>query len=188
MSKVKENFISSAKELKTTRNMVLCAMMAALSIVLSYTTSISITPHINIGFSGIPNRIVDFLFGPITGCIFGGMMDILKFFLKPNGAFFFGYTLSAMLASFIYGVLLYKRQVKSWKFLLNLFLAEILVKILINCCLNTLWSSMLSGKAFMVLLPARLIKNILQIFVDTLIHYFVFLLFQKLRRYLLPNN
>ena len=62
MSKMKDFFVSSAKELKVTQNMVICAMMAALAIVLNYTTSISI-PIINsnIGFSGIPNRI-KFLF------------------------------------------------------------------------------------------------------------------------------
>lgn len=184
MLKAKEIFISSAKELKVTKNMVLCAMMAALSIVLSYTTSIAITPNIKIGFSGFPNRIVDFLFGPVTGCLFGGMMDILKFLIKPTGGFFFGYTVSAMLAGLIYGTLLYKRSVKLW----NVLLAEILVKVLINCCLNTLWSSMMGGKAFMILLPARLVKNMIQIPVDTAILFFLLTLFQKLRRYLLPNN
>ena len=185
---VKEFFSSSAKELKVTQNLAICAMMAALSIVLSYTTSIAITPEIRVGFSGIPNRIVDFLFGPITGAIFGGMMDILKFLIKPTGAFFFGYTLSAMLASFIYGVFLYKRPFRPFRMLLNILLAEILVKLLINCCLNTLWSSMMGGKAFMVLLKPRLIKNLIQIPVDTTILYFVLTLFQRLRRYLLPNK
>lgn len=189
MSKMKDFFVSSAKELKVTQNMVICAMMAALAIVLNYTTSISI-PIINsnIGFSGIPNRIVDFLFGPITGCIFGGMMDILKFLVKPTGSFFFGYTLSAILGSFIYGIFLYKRPFKPFKMLLNIITAEILVKLLVNCGLNTLWSSMLYGKAFMVILPSRLLKNLVQIPVDTIILFFVLTLFQKLRHYLLPNR
>lgn len=184
MSKVKEFFISSAKELKVTKNMVLCGMLAALSIVLSYSTSIAVTPNIHIGFSGIPNRIVDFLFGPITGCLFGGMMDILKFLIKPMGAFFFGYTLNAMLGGFIYGIFLYKQPIKVWKILI----AEILVKMIINCGLGTLWNSMTIGKAFMVLLPERLLKNILQIPVDTIILYFVLTLFEKLRRHLFPEK
>ena len=188
MSKMKDFFVSSAKELKVTQNMAICAMMAALSIVLSYTTSIAITPEIRIGFSGIPNRIVDFLFGPITGCIFGGMMDILKFLIKPSGAFFFGYTLSAMLASFIYGILLYKRPFKPHRMLLNILVAEILVKLLINCGLNTYWNSIMGGKAFMVLLEIRLYKNLIQIPVDTAILYFVLTIFHRLRRYLLPNR
>ena len=188
MSKTKDFFVSSAKELKVTQNMAICAMMAALSIVLSYTTSIAITPEIRIGFSGIPNRIVDFLFGPITGAIFGGMMDILKFLIKPSGAFFFGYTLSAMVGSFIYGIFLYKRPFKPYKMLLNILIAEILVKLLVNCCLNTLWSSMMGGKAFMVLLKPRLLKNLIQIPVDTAILYFVLTIFHRLRYYLLPNR
>lgn len=188
MSKMKDFFVSSAKELKVTQNMAICAMMAALSIVLSYTTSIAITPEIRIGFSGIPNRIVDFLFGPITGGIFGGMMDILKFLIKPSGPFFFGYTLSAILASFIYGIFLYKRPFKQHTMLLNILIAEILVKLLINCGLNTYWNSIMGGKAFMVLLEIRLYKNLLQIPVDTAILYFVLTIFHRLRRYLLPNG
>ena len=103
MSKKENLFVSSAKELKSTRNLVICAMMAALSIILMSTTSFYITPHIKIGFSGLPNRAIDFLYGPVVGCIFGGVMDIVKFLAKPDGAFFPGYTLTAMLGGLIYG-------------------------------------------------------------------------------------
>ena len=56
-----------------------CGLMGALAIVLSYTTSIELGPYIRIGFSGYPNRIVEFLLGPAAGAMFGGMMDILKY-------------------------------------------------------------------------------------------------------------
>ena len=100
------------------------------------------------------------------------------------GAFFFGYTLNAMLGGFIYGLFLYKQPIKVWKILI----AEILVKLLINCGLGTLWNSMTIGKAFMVLLPERLLKNFLQIPVDTIILFFVLTLFQKLKRHLFPQR
>ena len=48
-------------ELKVTHNLVLCGLMAALAVVLNYTTSIFITPNIRIGFSGLPNRVVEYL-------------------------------------------------------------------------------------------------------------------------------
>ena len=113
MHKIKDLFVSSAKELKSTRNMVICAMLAALSIVLSTTTSFYITPTIKIGVSGLPNRLVDFMFGPVVGSIFGGIMDILKFLIKPDGGFFFGYTLTAIAGGFIYGLFYYRLQIKN---------------------------------------------------------------------------
>ncbi len=78
MQKIRKLYADSIMELKVTKNMVICAFMAALAVVLSYTTSIEVGPYIRIGFSGLPNRIVEFLFGPITGCIFGGALDVLK--------------------------------------------------------------------------------------------------------------
>ena len=207
MSKKDNLFVSSAKELKSTRNLVICAMMAALSIILMSTTSFYITPHIKIGFSGLPNRLVDFMFGPVVGAIFGGVMDILKFLIKPDGGFFFGYTLTAIISGFIYGLFYYKLHIKkplktdatdielviAWVKANTLsiwliFIANALIKILCNIGLNTLWSSMTTGKAFLAILPTRIIKNLIQIPVDTVFHFLLFKLFCQLKRYLLPEN
>ena len=89
MQKIRKLYADSIMELKVTKNMVICAFMAALAVVLSYTTSIEVGPYIRIGFSGLPNRIVEFLFGPITGCIFGGALDVLymvPFFIRNPSA------------------------------------------------------------------------------------------------------
>ena len=198
-------FKDSALEFKSTRNLVLCAMMAALSIVLSYTTSFYITPEIKIGFSGLPNRLVDFMFGPVVGCIFGGLMDVIKFFIKPDGAFFPGYTLTAMVGGLIYGIFYYRLQiktpqittetgwpkVKAWILanitsILLIFIANVLVKCICNIGLNTLWSSMFTGKAWIALLPTRVLKNLIQIPTDTILHFVLLKLFCQLKRYLLP--
>ena len=207
MSKKENMFVSSAKELKSTRNLVLCAMMAALSIILMSTTSFYITPNIKIGFSGLPNRLVDFMFGPVVGTIFGGIMDVLKFLIKPDGGFFFGYTLTAMAGGFIYGLFYYRLQVKKpletdakgaklvllWikvnaKAILLIFIANALVKVLCNIGLNTLWSSMTTGKAFLAILPGRVIKNLIQIPTDTVFHFVLIKIFCQLKRYILPDN
>lgn len=103
MKKIKQLFSDSLHEFTVTKNLVLCGLMAALAIVLSIVASISIGPYVKIGFSGIPNRIVEFLFGPVVGCIFGGALDLLKFMIKPDGPFFFGFTFNVMLAGLIYG-------------------------------------------------------------------------------------
>ena len=135
-----------------------CGLMAALAVVLSMTASIEVGPYIRIGFSGIPNRIVECLFGPVAGCLFGGALDILKYALKPTGPFFFGFTFNVMLAGIIYGSILYRKPVS----IKRIVAAELLIKILINCILNTLWISM----------PLRVFKNVIMLPIDSLILYF----------------
>lgn len=164
----KEICKSSCRELLVTRNVVLCGLMAALAVVLSMVASIEVGPYIRIGFSGIPNRVVECLFGPVTGCLFGGALDILKYVLKPTGPFFFGFTFNVMVAGIIYGSILYKKTVS----IKRIVAAELLTKVLVNCILNTLWISMLYGKGFFILLPARLLKNAVMLPIDSAILYF----------------
>lgn len=170
-------YLDSFKELKVTHNLVLCGLMAALAVVLNYTTPIYITPNIRIGFSGLPNRVVEYLFGPWVGAVFGAMLDILKYLLKPDGgAFFFGYTFNVMAAGVIYGFILYRKPVRIWRILI----AEFLTKAIVNCGLNTLWLALLNGNAFMAILPARVIKNIIMLPIDTAILFFTLTFVAKL--------
>ena len=180
MQKLKELYQHSLKEFCNTKTVVLCGILAALAIVLSMVASIQFGPYIRIGFSGLPNRIVEFLFGPVVGCLFGGALDFLKYIVKPDGPFFFGFTFNAMLAGVIYGSILYKKPIKLWR----IVLAEFLVKLIVNCFFNTLWISMLYGKGFIAILPPRVIKNIIMLPVDSIILFCVLTFIQKFRRQL----
>lgn len=150
-------------ELANLRTVVMCGLLAAIAVILSYMTTINVGPYIKIGFSGIPNRVVDFLFGPVVGGIFGGVLDILKFIIKPDGTYFPGFTFDAMLGGVIYGSFLYRKKIKLWR----VALACLLVKLIVNCGFNTLWISILAGKGFLVLLPMRIVKNLIMWPVDT---------------------
>ena len=168
MQKLKELYQNSLKEFCNTKTVVLCGILAALAIVLSMVASIQFGPYIRIGFSGLPNRIVEFLFGPVVGCLFGGALDFLKYIVKPDGPFFFGFTFNAMLSGLIYGTLLYRRPVS----IKRIVIAEFIVKLVINCGLNTLWLSVLYGKGFIALIGPRIIKNIIMLPIDSIILLF----------------
>lgn len=167
MQKIRQLFSDSLHELSVTKNMVLCGLLGALAVVLGMVATVSIGPYIRIGFSGLPNRIAEFLFGPVTGCLFGGALDVLKYILNPTGPYFFGFTFNAMLSGVIYGILLYKKPVSVKRVLA----AEFLIKLIVNCFLNTLWLSMLYGEAFSVLLPVRVMKNAVMLPIDSFILY-----------------
>ena len=163
----KNMFLQSAKELKAVTTLAACAMFAALAMILNQVASIDIGPYVRIGFSGIPNRLVDYLFGPVTGCLFSGILDVVKYFLKPSGPFFFGFTFNAMLASFMYGCFYYRKKLT----IKRVLAAKFIVMLTVNVLLNTLWLSMLYGKGIMVLLPARALKNLIMWPIDSIIFY-----------------
>lgn len=168
MKKFVALFTDSAKEFKSIRTIALCGLCAALAFILN-SFSIQVTSYIKIGFSGIPNEMVDFLFGPVVGCIFAAAMDVFKWIVHPTGAYFFGYTLNAFLAGLIYGVFLYKKPVRLWRILA----AKFLVAMFINVVLGTQWSCMLYGNAFLAILPARFMKNMIMWPINSLILYLI---------------
>lgn len=180
LKKIIQIFSNSWKELFHTGTIVVCGLMAALAVTLSMVASIDIGPYIRIGFSGLPNRVVECLFGPVVGSLFGGMLDVLKYILKPSGPFFIGFTLNVMLAGVIYGTLLYRKPVTVGR----IVAAEFLTKLLVNCVLNTLWISMLYGKGFFVILPLRVLKNAIMLPIDSCILYFTLTYVKRAVRYL----
>ena len=128
---------------------------------------IELTNTQRIGFSGIPNQLVAYLFGPAVSCLFAGALDIIKYLIKPVGAFFPGLTLVTMLAGLIYGFFFYKKPLK----LTRVLAAHFLVCLVCNVILNTLCLSILYGQAFMILLPPRVIQNIVKWPIDSFIFF-----------------
>lgn len=166
MQKLAALFHDSYLEFKKTRTITTASMFAAIAVVLG-SMSLEIGNYIRIGFSSIANQFVYYLFGPVVGGCFGGALDVLKYFIKPTGEFFPGWTFNAALAGVIYGCFFYKKKLSYWRILAG----ELTVAVICNMFLGTLWLSMMYGKAFMVLFPARAIKNLVMCPVSSLIFY-----------------
>lgn len=198
IAKLKYLYVDSLKHLSVTRNLVICGMMAALAIALNF-ASFQI-PLFQVGISGLPNRIVDFMFGPTIGMIFAGIVDAIECFTKGY-QYSLGYNIQAILGGLIYGSFYYNLQIKkphsstagSWikanmHSLTMIFIAQVIVKIFLNIIFGTYLYSIYYGKAFWAILPARTLKNLIQIPADTIVHFFLLVMFQQLRKYLLPEN
>lgn len=168
MKRLRELFGSSSRELKDVRTITVCAMLAAAAIIL-VNFRIELTSTQRIGFSGIPNQIVAYLFGPAVSSLFAGALDIIKYLIKPVGAFFPGLTLVTMLAGLIYGCFFYKRPLR----LARVLAAHFTVCLVCNVILNTLCLSILYGQAVMILLPPRIIQNLIKWPIDSIIFFYV---------------
>ena len=169
-----QRFQESLREFRNIK--VLCAvgMLGALSIIIN-NFSIQIGDFLKIGFASECNVLVDCLFGPAAGAIFGAGMDILKFLIKPTGPFFWGWTFSAGLAGIIIGFGLYKKKITFWRVLI----VRLINSIVINVILGTYWLYVMYGKGFIALLPTRLVKNVAMVPIETIIFIAIYKAIEK---------
>ena len=170
----KNVFLDSYDELKKTRTLVVTALLIALGIILGQ-WSVQVTETMKIGISFIATQMTATLFGPVVGGIMGGVADVLKFIIKPTGPFLIGYTISAILGPVIYGVMLYKKPITLWRILLS----KAVVAIFVNLLLGTYWSHLYFGAAFIASLPAKLIQQVIQVPIQSIIFYLVMKTLQK---------
>lgn len=120
---------------------------------------------VSFSFSFVPFILCAIMLGRKYAMLIGIIGDILGVLMFPRGAFFPGYTLSAMLTGYIYGAFLYKEgDIKVDKmFLLKLILSVSLVGIFINFGLNSVWLYYITKKAIKVIVPIKLVKQMILI-------------------------
>lgn len=168
------------KSFFSVRNLVLIALFSALEIVLSRFLSISLW-NIKIGFAFVPVVLAALYMGPLAAGFVGGISDLTGALLFPIGAYFPGFTLSALLIGLVYGLLLHKGYS-----VYRVILAVIITQFIISLLLNSYWISLLYGTPYIALLPARFgqaaLLSTLQILLIPLLHKHMPLLPQLFKR------
>ncbi len=154
-------FRASAQELRKTRTLVLTGLFAALEIVLG-ALELTLAPWLRIRFGFVFLAASGMLFGPVVAGMQGVVVDVTGYLLHPDGPFFPGYTLSALLGGILYGCCFYRLRM-SWP---RALAAKALVNVLLNIGLGTLWASMLYGKGYLALLATRAPKNLILLIVE----------------------
>lgn len=176
MEKMINTFKSSVQELRKTSVIALGGMFIAFSVVLSM-FKVPLGPTLQISFASLPIAAGGMLFGPFVGAFIGVISDILGYIVRPHGFFFPGFTLNAMLIGIFFGFFFYKKKLTFPRVILS----AILNTVVINLGLTTLWLSMMYGEAFIVLLGARVIKNVIEFPVYTSLLFMVLKLVERLR-------
>ena len=161
-------FPDSFREMSKLRTITLIAMLLAVSVVLSFFT-IQVSESLRLGLGYLITATMGMLFGPVTAGIAAGVGDIVKYLIKPSGAFFPGLTITAILVGVLYGMVFYHSRVT----LVRAIVAKTLTNVLLNILLNTFWLSIMMGKGFWALVPSRVIKNIALLPVEILLLYSV---------------
>lgn len=159
-------FACSARELRRTRTIALTGVLLAAQVVLCSYGSLRLTETLRVSLDHLALAPTAMLFGPAAAAAQGALCDVIAYLLRPEGAYFPGFTLSKLLLGAIYGAALYKVAKPG---LARVALTRLAVAVLLNILLNTLFLTMLYGPAKLYDLPVRVLKNLLQWPVDCLL-------------------
>lgn len=184
MQNYMQTFKDSAKEFKSLRTLTVTALFIAVGVVLDAFVDIQLTPWLRVNFTFLPIAIVGMLFGPAVSMTSGALNDLLSCMLFPKGAYFPGFTLTALLDGLIFGLLLYKKKPS----IPRCFVADGIVCLFTHTLLNTVWLTMMMGKGYLALLPVRLGKNAAAWPLESLLLYAVLILIQQVERRTLSRS
>ena len=151
-----EYWRTAAKEYTNLRSLCLAALFVAMYVALYFLVSVPISANRYLMVTYLAVALCMILCGPLVGVSAGIISDILCFIIKPLGAFFPGYTLSCMLGYVIFGLVLYRKHIT----VLRICIAKLVINVFVNVGLGCLWSSMMSGKAYLFYLVESVIKNL----------------------------
>ncbi len=130
--------------------LVSMAVLIAAEVVLSRFLSFSVW-NMKIGFAFLPVVVAAMLLGPLKAGIVGGVADLLGAVLFPIGAYFPGFTLTAFLMGFVFGLFLYREAT-----LTRILCAVGINQLVLSLLLNTLWISILYDSPYVPLAVTRL--------------------------------
>lgn len=144
------------KKIGSVRFITVCAMLTALCVVLDRLSAMNEFFKVGLGF--VPVVIAAILYGPLASSLVYGLADFLAATLFPKGAYFPGFTLSAILMGAIYGIFLYewkhegapKKVQKSFVGVVLRYLYRVVTPTLlcssVGMFLTTYWITILYGK------------------------------------------
>lgn len=155
--------------MKRVQKVILSALLIAATIVLQRFLSIR-TPIIAINFSFAPIMLAGLTLGPLGATFVAVVSDLIGALLFPSGSFFWGYTLTALLAGLTAGLCLHRKTgIKIDRgFIIRLILCVVITVALLNGVLNTIWVIITMGGASNVVIPIRILKQCLMLPVEFL--------------------
>jgi ECF transporter S component (folate family) len=168
-------------------------VLVALQIVLGNLVQIALLEkQMNLGF--LPIAAAGYLFGPVSAIIVAGLGDVLGTLVFGTGAYFPGFTLTALVVGCVYGLFMYPRNQKWLTKAIGNHTSDIAVRALISAALaavvyiflNSYWLTFFVPKGYWVLLMGRLPFNLAEIPIFTVVILLTCLALDRLPPTMLP--
>lgn len=170
------------------KKLVITGLLISMSIIISYLNPmipIAGIQGMRISFSSYVSVIPAFLFGPVYGGISMGLIDVLSFLIRPEGAYMPLLTLTAVLKGVLIGAMYLWSKKGSLKILKNDYLKVFFCLFPVNVLITTINTKLIMmlysiNKAFIVFYTPRIIEELINIFIQSYIVYYLLKLSRKL--------
>ena len=137
----------------STKQLVSMGLLIAMDIVLNRFLSIK-TDSLSIGLDFIPMVVAAMLYGPIAAATVHGLADIIGAIAIPRGAYFPGFTVSAVLMGLVFGLLLYKKERSFWRMCLAVGISQYVIALFIT----SFWLTIYLGSFYWVQVTTRIVQ------------------------------
>ncbi len=161
-------WLGAAGQIKKLRSLTGAGILAAVGTVLKF-VSVPVGELLRISFTFLTTAIAGFMYGPLVAGMAAVVVDILGFLIRPTGAYFIGFTVSAFADGIIYGCWLWNRPVKLWRTLCACATSTVIISFL----LNPMWLQLMYGKAFLAVIAARIPTNLVLLPINTAMLFFL---------------
>ncbi|HIS76350.1 MAG TPA: folate family ECF transporter S component [Candidatus Merdivicinus excrementipullorum] len=156
----------AAGEVKKPRVLAVTALFIGLDIIIGmFYIPMPFGDNLRVYFGYFTNSMCCMVCGPVMALIFGFVRDILGFLANPSGGFFFGYTLSAMLGSFVYALFFYRARIT----IARILCCKLIINVCVNILLGSLWSAVLFSKGYYFYMASSTVKNLMLLPVEVIL-------------------
>lgn len=156
----------AGRSMGSLRLLIFAALTVAMARALSLIPSIPIGPT-RFSFGFLARALCSLVCGPVMGMSVGFVEDILGYALQPEGAFFFGYTISTMAGMLVYGLCFYRARIT----VARLVAANLLVNLFVNALMGSVWNMMLYQSPYWAFFWPSLGKNLVTVIPKVVLMY-----------------
>ncbi|MBP6492560.1 MAG: folate family ECF transporter S component [Clostridia bacterium] len=165
----------------TTKNLLLLALFAAISIIftrfLSFYLPVMAINTVRISLGNIPIVLAGLLLGPVAGAATGIVADVIGTTMFSPFGYFPGFTLSAALVGFLPGIL--KAYFKDTNKYSNILIIVFITELITSIGMNTLWVSMMTNVNYFVLMIPRAGITLIMMIIYS---WIIYILLKRLKR------
>lgn len=148
-------------QFSNTKMVTLCAIFVALRILSQAYLYIPLGENLGIYVDFLFSAVGSAIYGPLVGVAGGFFSDILSSLLFPKGTFFPLFALTEMMGSFLFGVLLWKREITVGKLIFSKFLYTVICNLMMMPFIMILYYKFLGdAKGYAFITIPRLVKNV----------------------------
>lgn len=154
-----EYWCLAAGEVKSTKMLVLAALLTALRIAIK-SLKIPLGPNLNITFGFIINSLGSAIYGPVMAVLTSAISDTVGAILFPTGTYFFPFIFEEIAGGVIFALFFYRAKITTLRVLLGRFFVTLVCNIILNPCIMYYYYLMYMGKSYTILSLPRMIKNL----------------------------